>query len=265
LTRARHVVRYRFGRKQPGEARPKHNGRAPTPHNRRFHHLRQSLGCRRVQPDLQRPNGRSLRHPSLPFRGLLAQRYLLCWRRGMRVRKATGKRERNMAGKMAGKRRQKSWEQNIAGTRGKNGERNVAGKNCGSFFKKIIFLQCSCGPNFEGVGCTTPTTCPNGCSGNGNCISGPNGKYVRARSHIFSQCLIRKLVECASAFSDGRGSIAAPGCAPTIAMGMARATSSFRPAMGRAHAIMGGRVLVVRVCTFYLYLNFNLLFYLIYC
>jgi len=39
--------------------------------------------------------------------------------------------------------------------------------------------ECSCGPNFEGVGCTTPTTCPNGCSGNGNCISGPNGKVCQ--------------------------------------------------------------------------------------
>eukprot|EP00026_Physarum_polycephalum_P000885 Phypoly_transcript_00886.p1 GENE.Phypoly_transcript_00886~~Phypoly_transcript_00886.p1 ORF type:complete len:714 (+),score=99.40 Phypoly_transcript_00886:1586-3727(+) len=39
--------------------------------------------------------------------------------------------------------------------------------------------DCACGPNFEGVGCTTPTRCPNDCSGNGECISEPNGKVCQ--------------------------------------------------------------------------------------
>jgi glycosyltransferase involved in cell wall biosynthesis len=32
--------------------------------------------------------------------------------------------------------------------------------------------ECSCGPSYTGVGCTTVANCPNGCSGNGNCTTG---------------------------------------------------------------------------------------------
>jgi len=41
---------------------------------------------------------------------------------------------------------------------------------------------CSCGPNFVGVGCTTPARCPNDCSGNGNCTSGPSGKVCNCNA-----------------------------------------------------------------------------------
>jgi hypothetical protein len=39
--------------------------------------------------------------------------------------------------------------------------------------------ECSCGPNFYGPGCSTPSRCPNDCSGNGNCTSGPTGKVCK--------------------------------------------------------------------------------------